>query len=81
MHQLLNDPIDVIVEFRGNFVRPTHIRWNGRQYITKHVHLVHGAREGHKQLYYFSVTDNTTYMKLQLDTSTLAWRIVEMYTE
>lgn len=81
MHQLLNDPIDVIVEFNGKHVKPHRIRWDNKVYTMSSVNLIHGAREGSKRIFYFSVSDSGNFMKLRLDTETLEWRIVELYTD
>ncbi len=81
MHQLLNDPIDVTVEFSNNKAHPKQVRWDNHVYEMKTVNLVHGAREGRKQIFYFSVSDSANFMKLRLDTETLEWRLVELYTD
>ena len=47
----------------------------------QNVNLVHGAREGDKRIFYFSISDQTNFMKLRLDTETLEWRLVELYTD
>lgn len=81
MHEILNDPVDVDVTFHGKRVHPTHVVWSGRTYAMDHVNLVHCVREGTKRIFYFSISDKTTFMKLKLDTELLEWRLVEMYTE
>lgn len=81
MHEILNDPVDVTVTFRGRRVHPTTVTWGGRTYAMDHVNLVHSVREGTKRIFYFSLSDATNFMKLRLDTELLEWRLVEMYTE
>lgn len=81
MHELLNDPVEVQVDFQGRRVRPTHVRWGGRTYAMQRVNMVHTTREGTKCIYYFSVSDTANFMKLRLDTETLEWRLVEIYSE
>ncbi len=80
MHEVLNDPIDVVVSFSQNRVIPQHMHWNARDYKIETVNLVHTAREGSKRVYYFSVSDLTNYFKLKLDPEHLEWRLVELYT-
>jgi hypothetical protein len=80
-HELLHDPVDVRVEFSGHRVRPTCVRWGTRDYPMERVNLVHSTKEGEARIFYFSVSDNTTFMKLRFDTQTLEWRLVELYTE
>lgn len=81
MHQLLNDPVEVTVDFFGRRVRPKEVRWGNHRYPTPRVNLVHGAREGIKRIFYFSVSDDNNFMKLRFDTETLEWRLVELYTD
>lgn len=81
VHELLNESVDVRVEFAGKRVRPTHVHWGKNTYIMKNVNLVHSTNEGEKRIYYFSVSDDTSFMKLRLDTGALDWRIVEFYSE
>ena len=81
MHEILNDPIDVQVEFVGNRVRPKHIRWGNKTYRMDKVNLVHGAKEGFKRVFYFSVSDRANFMKLRFDTESMEWRLIELYTD
>jgi hypothetical protein len=76
----MNDPIDVAVEFSDRKVKPKKMRWGTKIYDFNAVNLVHTAREGQKRIYYFSVSDRANFMKLKLDTDTLEWRLVEVYT-
>ncbi|MBI5369753.1 hypothetical protein HZA85_00975 [Candidatus Uhrbacteria bacterium] len=81
MHQMLHDPVDVIVSFTDNRVLPRRLRWNNRDYPIERVNLVHSAREGTKRIFYFSVSDAANYFKLRLDPEYLEWHLVELYTE
>lgn len=81
MHQVLNDPVDVIVEFNGKRIKPKRVRWDSKIYNMDMINLIHGAHEGTKRIYYFSVSDKSNFMKLRLDTETLEWRLVELYTD
>ncbi len=81
MHEILNDPVDVIVSFSENRVIPKRLRWNKKNYEVKRVNLVHSAREGTKRIFYFSVSDLTNYFKLRLDTDLLEWRLIELYAD
>ncbi len=80
-HELLNDPVDVHVDFSGRRVRPTCVRWGARDYPMEKVNLIHSTNEGETKIFYFSVSDKTTFMKLRLDTQNLEWRLVEIYSE
>lgn len=79
MHEFMNDKVDVSVDFSGRQVRPKRVRWGTKVYDIAQVNLVHGALEGQKRIFYFSVSDNANFMKLKLDTETLEWRLVEVY--
>jgi hypothetical protein len=80
-HEILNDPIDVTVDFVGNRVRPKQIRWGRHTYPMHQVNLVHNAKEGNKRIFYFSVSDKSNFMKLRFDTESMEWRLVEFYTD
>lgn len=77
MYEVVNDPINVTADFRENRVRPLSMTWSGHDYTIEQVHLVHTARQGNKKLFFFSVSDSSTYFKLQLDPEFLEWRLVE----
>lgn len=81
MYTLLNDPVEVMVSFTRNKVRPMRMRWNEREYDFKQIHLVHTAREGVKRVFYFSLSDAANAFKLKLDPELLEWRLVEIYVD
>lgn len=81
MHEYLNDPIDVSVDFIDHRVCPRVINWDNREYKMKKVNLIHSTNENGQHVFYFSVSDDTNFMKLRLDTKVLEWRIVELYTD
>ncbi|MEK9155624.1 MAG: hypothetical protein AAB839_03160 [Patescibacteria group bacterium] len=81
VHELLNEPVNVHVEFVGTKVRPTTVHWGTKTYAIQHVNLVHSTKEGETRIFYFSVSNQTLFMKLRFDTGTLQWRIVEFYSE
>jgi hypothetical protein len=81
MHELVNDPIDVIATFKGKKAEPKVIRWNHRRYKITSIDFKHSIIEGEKRMHYFSVSDASNYMKIRLDTETLQWRILEIYHE
>lgn len=62
-------------------VAPTSLYWRGRRYTITRVGLHHIVREGRSLKHIFSVTEGTTFFKLQLDTETLGWRLLEVDTE
>lgn len=58
---------------------PTVLSWRGRRYTLTQVGLHHTLREGRTLLHIFAATDGNTGFKLQLDTETLRWRLLEIY--
>lgn len=79
MHEYVNDPVDVSVNFTGRRIEPKRVRWGRNTYEIEKTNLVHSTREGNKRVMYFSISDAANFMKLRLDTETLEWRIVEVY--
>jgi len=80
-HEIIDEPVDMVVTFRDNRVIPKRMRWNMREYEIRSVNLVHTAREGAKRIFYFSVSDLTNSFKLRLDPEFLEWRLVETYSD
>ena len=63
-----------------NFMKaPTSLYWRGRRYAITKVGLHHITRQGRTLLHIFSVTDGTTAFKLELNTETLGWKLLEVY--
>ena len=77
----INEPVEVRVDFCGTRVVPRAIYWNKRLYPIRSVNMVHHTSQGERQLFYFSVSDQTNYFKLEFDTSSLQWRLMEMYSD
>ncbi|KKU83444.1 hypothetical protein A2973_03470 [Candidatus Gottesmanbacteria bacterium RIFCSPLOWO2_01_FULL_49_10] len=59
-------------------VAPTSLYWRGRRYTISNVGLHHITREGRTMLHVFSATDGTTAFKLELNTETLHWKLLEI---
>ena len=81
MHEILNDRVEVTVEFKGHRVHPKIIYWDKHEYMMPQINLVHSAREGQSRIFYFSVSDPSTFMKLRFDTERMEWRLIEIYTD
>ena len=76
----VTEPVAVRVDFCGKRVIPRAMHWNNKLYAIRSVNMVHSTNEGRRKLFYFSVSDTTNYFKLQLDTSSLEWKLVELYS-
>lgn len=57
---------------------PWLIHWRGNRYMMTKVGFHHTVRDGRVLYHLFSVTDGTTFFKLQFNTETLGWRLVEI---
>ena len=81
MHETINEPVDVLVDFAGAKVKPLEIRWNKRIYPIASVNLVHATHEGEKRVYFFSVSDQAHMFTLKLYPELLQWTLVSVYEE
>ena len=74
----------VSVDLLSNHVKkcayPWILKWRGVMYRITKVGFHHTVREGKTLIHVFSVTDGTTFFKLQLDTETLQWKLLEVDT-
>lgn len=79
--EYVNEPVEVRVDFCNRRVLPRAMSWNNRLYAVKSINMIHSARNGASKLFFFSVSDDINYFKLQLDTESLEWRLIEMYSD
>ncbi len=59
-------------------VLPYSIQWRGRSYKIEKVGLHHTVYEGRVLFHIFSVTDGNSFFKLQFNTESLGWRLLEV---
>ena len=59
---------------------PTSFYWRGRRYHVNTLGLHHTTHVGRTLVHVFSVTDGANFFKLQLDTETLNWKLLEIDT-
>lgn len=59
-------------------ILPYSLYWHGRRYRLTTVGLHHITHEGRTLMHIFSVTDGVTFFKLQLNTETLGWKLLEV---
>ena len=81
MLEQINQPIDIITVFKENKAIPWKFLWQGKEYIIKKINLMYSSREGRGKIYYFAVSDNTNYFKLQFNTEDLKWTLLESYVD
>jgi len=58
---------------------PTSLSWHGRDYTFIQIGLHHTLREGKTLIHIFSATDGNTCFKLQFNTDSLRWKLLEIY--
>jgi len=81
MWEIINQRVQVEVLFGLNQAQPQRFTWQGREITVKKVNLVYSSFVGRAKVYYFAVSDDTNYFKLQLETDKLAWTLVEVYSD
>ncbi|HEX9502809.1 MAG TPA: hypothetical protein VF974_00615 [Patescibacteria group bacterium] len=81
MFDQINEPIEVVSIFRENKLIPFKFFWQGQEILIKKVNLTHSRFEGRVKFYFFAVSDNTNYFKLQFNTDNLSWTLLESYAE
>ena len=81
MHEIINQPIEVIAAFTRKKIVPLFFKWKNKRYKIRRINLVHSVREGRNKLYYFSVNDSINFFKLCFDTERGTWKLLELYYE
>lgn len=69
----IQEPIDVWVFFKKNFIKPYSFTWNGRQIKIDKINLVHTSKNGGNIFYHFSVSAGGNFYRLKLDTNKMSW--------
>lgn len=59
-------------------VCPTSFFWRGRRYIITKLSLHHTVHEGDTLMHIFSGTDGVSFFKLEMNTETLGWKLLEI---
>lgn len=70
--------VTLLSNAHAHTVLPYSIQWRGRSYKIQNVGLHHTVREGRVLLHMFSVTDGNTFFRLQFNTETLGWKLLEV---
>lgn len=81
MLEEINEPIEVITIFKENKLIPFKFLWHGREILVKKVNLTYSRFEGRVKFYFFAVSDNANYFKLQFNTDNLSWTLLESYAD
>lgn len=83
MLETINQPIEVVAKFSSNNLTPVKFFWpgHGREILIKKVNLAYSSREGRTKLYFFAVSDDSSYFKLQFNSESLSWTLLEVFSE
>jgi hypothetical protein len=83
MFETINEPVAVLAGFghKNGQVRvlPYLLDWRSQRYRLDVMGLHHLARRGKQLIHIFEFTSGSTKFKLELDTETLTWNLVEVY--
>lgn len=72
----INDPIEVIVLFRGGKIRPVKFRWKDRVYKIERVNGGWVSDEGKNRFYHYSVmTEGPDVYEISYNSDRFSWRI------
>jgi hypothetical protein len=81
MLEEVNEPIDVACRFIGNQLIPVRFLWHGQEIIIEKINLSWSNFEGRAKFYFFAVSDNANYFKLQFNSENLSWTLLESYAD
>jgi len=77
MTEEINEVVPVACLFKNGEARPLKFLWGGREYAVKAVNLAYSRFEGRSKVYFFAVSDETGFFKLQFDSGSFVWTLLE----
>lgn len=77
MTQRIDEEVAVAVIFSKGVI-PKTVRWSGRDYPVERVGMHHTLHRGDDLIHVFGVICKTHWMRLELDTKTLSWKLLEI---
>ena len=83
MYTQINEKVSVLSHFNHKTAKtnPIKIFWDGKTYQIDKIGFHHTTNTGDTLIHIFEVTSKDTYLKLQLNTKTLSWKLLEMFTQ
>lgn len=69
----MNEKIGVVFENE-----PKVFVWQNKKYWVKQIGLHHTYRQGRKLVHVYSLTANNLFFRLELDSESLIWKLVEV---
>jgi len=83
MFEQVNDPVKVLAGFssdkKGVQVTPYLVDWKDTRYRLDKIGLHHRAVRGDKNVHIFEFAAEAIKFKVELDTETLVWTLVEVF--
>jgi hypothetical protein len=80
MYTLINEPIEVFANFTFGGLIPIIFAWRNKDYNIQAINFMYTEQKGTTKLFYFNVSNNSENYKLCLNSSTLTWELVEIYS-
>lgn len=71
--------VDLIFDSITKRVYPKLVVWKGKTYKVKKIGLHHTYKEGNVLYHVFSVTTDSSFLRLVLNTKNLHWALTEIY--
>jgi hypothetical protein len=78
MRETLSDEVSVELLCDIAKAAPQRLEWRGRSYVIAQTGLHHTYRKGRALIHVFSVTDGSTFFRLELNSETLRWLLKEV---
>ena len=73
--------VKTTVDSRSKQLIPERIFWRGKNYSVKKIGLHHSFRRGRELIHVFSVLAEGSFFRLELESETLQWSLVEVVVE
>jgi hypothetical protein len=82
MYQEMDEPIEVVVLFQNNRMKPSRFRWNGRVYHVSEVTGDWKTDVGAYRVRHFAVVDDSSnFFQLSYDERKTCWVISKIWVE
>lgn len=80
MQETIKEKVSVVMVYdrQTSQIMPVRLKWQGKEYRLAKLGLHHTVRVGRTLHHIFSVTDGTTFFRLNLDTENLQWTLEQI---
>ena len=75
----IGEEINVIASFAKNKLCPHVFKWKNKRYNVSNINLVHKARDGEADIYYFAVSTPAGFYKISFNNKTFSWMLDEYW--